>query len=64
MVIIEVKKGCENVDALLGAHKWGEVIKEPKPHEVNIQSEIFYSKLNRGCDMQTSGSSHLRPIFI
>jgi hypothetical protein len=64
MVIIEVEKSCENVDALLGAHSWNEFLRQPESHEANIQSRILYSKLNKGRDVQKSGGSLSTSVWL
>ena len=55
MVIIEILKECPRIEALLGAHKWSEFLKRPKPQEMSITSKIYYCRYSDSREVQKYG---------
>ncbi|TDL22904.1 hypothetical protein BD410DRAFT_721962 [Rickenella mellea] len=59
MVIIEVARDSKNMEKLLGAHKWSEILRDPTEEEKKFESRVFYCVFNKGRDVQKAGERFL-----
>ncbi|KAJ3536743.1 hypothetical protein NM688_g6795 [Phlebia brevispora] len=54
-VILEIKDTYENWRAILGEHRWDEMLKNPSKEEKGKCSQIFYCRFNHDRDVQKHG---------
>ena len=64
MVIIAVSKFYPKIDTneVLGAHKWNDFLKSPRPDERDRESRIYHSTFRTGREVQKSGKC--APFFM
>ena len=55
MVVIEVDREFERIDALLGMHSWSEFLLAPTKEEAGKSSKVFYCTYNNGKAVKNAG---------
>ena len=55
MVIVEIARKCPDIDKALGAHKWSEMLRNPREGEKDKESRVFHCLYNKGRDVQKNG---------